>query len=278
MTAPILVTGGTGTLGRLLVDRLRGAGLEIRVLSRKARPLGTGVEVVEGDLTTGAGVDRAVAGVETVVHCAGTAKGDELKALALSQAAAAAGVLHIVFISVVGADQVPVVTAVDRAMFGYFAAKRAAEQVIEESGIPFTTLRATQFHELTLRTLAGMVRLPVVPVPSRTRFQPVAAAEVADRLVELTLGQPAGLVADFAGPRIYGMDEMLRAYLSATGGRRWLVPVRMPGRAARAIRDGANLAPDHAVGALTWEDFLLQHVPQPANLAGPAPQQADHVP
>ena len=271
MSSPVLVTGGTGTLGRLVVARLRDAGREVRVLSRTSGRLGPGIEVVVGDLLTGAGADRAVAGVETVVHCAGTATADDVKALTLTRSAAAAGVGHLVFISVVGADRVPVVTPVDRGMFGYFASKRAAERVVESSGIPYTTLRATQFHELALSTLVAMSRLPVIPVPSRTRFQPVAAAEVADRLVELTLGRPSGLVSDFAGPRILAMDEMLRGFLRTTGRRRWLIPVRMPGRAARAIRDGANLAPDHADGHQTWEDFLAgsvadrQRDPSPAH-------------
>lgn len=256
MSSPVLVTGGTGTLGRLVVTRLGEAGREVRVLSRTSGRLGPGIEVVEGDLTTGAGADAAVAGVETVVHCAGTAKGDDVKARTLTRAAAAAGVGHVVFISVVGADRVPVVSGLDRAMFGYFGSKRAAEQVVESCGIPYTTLRATQFHELALTTLAAMSRFPVIPVPSRTRFQPVAAAEVADRLVELALGHPSGLVADLAGPRIYGMDEMLRGFLRVTGRHRVLLPVRMPGRAARAIRDGANVAPEHADGHQTWEEFL----------------------
>jgi uncharacterized protein YbjT (DUF2867 family) len=104
--------------------------------------------------------------------------------------------------------------------------------------------------------------MPVIPVPSRTRFQPIAAVEVADRLVELALGQPSGLVADLAGPRIYGMDEMLRAFSRVTGRRRLLVPVRMPGRAARAIRDGANLAPDQADGQQTWDEFLARRAPE----------------
>ena len=259
MAHPILVTGGTGTLGRLVVTRLRDAGREVRVLSRHAVDLGNQVDSVTGNLDTGDGVDDAVAGAETVIHCAGGAKGDDVKALTLTRAAV--GVRHLVFISVVGAERVPVVSAADRGMFGYFASKRAAERVVEVSGIPFTTLRATQFHELSLTTLAAMAKLPVVPVPSRTSFQPIAGAEVADRLVELALGQPAGLVPDLAGPHVHRMDEMLREYLLAARKRRLLIPIRLPGRAARAIRAGANLAPDHADGRQTWEDYLAQAVP-----------------
>ncbi len=96
----------------------------------------------------------------------------------------------------------------------------------------------------------------MIPVPAGFRFQPVDTGEVAARLVELALGTPAGLVPDMAGPRVYGMAELVRGYLRAGGKRRPIVPIRLPGKAARAFRDGANLAPDQAVGRRTREDFL----------------------
>jgi uncharacterized protein YbjT (DUF2867 family) len=145
MAAPILVTGGTGTLGRQVVPRLRDAGCDVRVLSRPSDKVADGIEFFTGDLATGEGIDAAVKGTEVIVHCAGTPKGDEVKAAHLVRAASRAGVRHLVFISVVGADRVPVVSGVDRAMFGYFASKLAAEKVIADSGLPWTTLRATQF-------------------------------------------------------------------------------------------------------------------------------------
>lgn len=264
MSSLILVTGGSGTLGRLVVPRLRVTGREVRVLSRSARRFGPGVEVVEGDLMTGAGVRAALAGVDTVLHLAGTAKDDDVKARTLTQAATTAEVAHLVFVSVVGCDRVPVVSGIDRAMFGYYASKRAAELVVEASGIPFTTLRATQFHELLLMAVSALAKSPVVPVLSGFRFQPVTAAEVADRLVELDSGSPSGLVDDLAGPRVRGMEELTRSYLTATGKRRLLVPVRLTGGAARAIRDGAILAPDRAVGRQSWEDFIALRVPEAA--------------
>jgi uncharacterized protein YbjT (DUF2867 family) len=244
----ILVTGGTGTLGSALVPKLQG---DVRVLSRTARD-----DYVQGDLTTGEGIDAAVEGVDTIIHCAGASKGDEQTTATLVEAAKRAGTPHIVYISVVGADRVPVVTRTDRAMFGYIASKRAAERVVAESGLPWTTLRATQFHDLAWTTVSGMAKLPVIPVPRGFRWQPVETGEVASRLVELALGAPAGLVDDIAGPRVYAMDELLRGYLKALGKHRVLVPLRLPGQAARAFRDGANLAPDHAVGVRTWEEYL----------------------
>src|SRR5215475_10078549 len=208
----VLVTGGTGTLGRLVVPRLRDAGCQVRVLSRRSREApgedtekasregagegaaedAAGVEFVTGDLATGEGIDAAVAGVEIVVHCAGTSKGDGEKARHLVRAASPAGVRHLVFISVVGADRVPVVSAVDRAIFGYYGSKLAAERVVADSGVPWTTLRTTQFHDLILMVARQAAKLPVVPALAAFRFQPVDIGEAADRLVELALGPPAG--------------------------------------------------------------------------------------
>jgi uncharacterized protein YbjT (DUF2867 family) len=257
MTSPVLVTGGTGTLGRLIVPRLRDAGCEVRVLSRTRHEAADGIEFFAGDLGTGEGIEPAVDGAGTIVHCAGSAKGDEDKARNLVRAASRTGAPHLVYISVVGADRIPIVSRVDRAMFGYFGYKLAAERVIADSGLPFTTLRATQFHDLVLMVAQQMAKLPVLPAPA-FRCQPIDADEVAARLTELALGEPAGLVPDMGGPRVYPMADLLRGYLRATHRRRPIVPLRQPGKAAQAFRDGANLAPEHAVGQRTWEDFLTE--------------------
>src|SRR3989449_10986250 len=166
MASPILVTGGTGTLGRLVVPRLLDAGCTVRVLSRRSREAGEGIEFVTGDLATGVGIAAAVEGAEIIVHCAGSSKGDEDKALNLVRAASRAGARHLVYISVVGADRIPVLSGVDRAMFGYFGSKLAAERLVADSGLPWTTLRATQFHDLFLMTARQMARLPLVPIPA----------------------------------------------------------------------------------------------------------------
>lgn len=211
MTAPVLLTGATGTLGRVVAPLLRDAGASVRALSRRSGESTDGIEFVLGDLATGEGIDAAVAGVATIVHCAGSAKGDETKAANLVRAAAKAGVRHFVNISVVGAERLPVVSRLDRAMFGYYASKRAAERVIEGSGLPWTSVRATQFHDLLLMLIRQLAKLPLVPVPVGFRFQPIDTGEVATRLVELAVGAPSGLVPDIAGPRIDGMDELVRS-------------------------------------------------------------------
>ncbi|HEY2288779.1 MAG TPA: SDR family oxidoreductase [Streptosporangiaceae bacterium] len=256
MTSLILVTGGTGTLGSRVVPLLRAAGRDIRVLSRHRHAPGDGIEYVTGDLLAGQGIEAAVDGAEIIVHCAGRRKGDDQATEHLAAAASRAGGAHLVYISVVGADRVPVASAIDRAMFGYFATKLAAERVVAGSGLPWTTLRAAQFHDSLRLVARQLARLPVLPVPAGFRFQPVDTGEVAARLAELALGPPAGLVPDLAGPRAVLMTDLLRSYLRAQGQRRALLPMRIPGQAARAIRDGANLAPELPAGQRSWEDFL----------------------
>jgi uncharacterized protein YbjT (DUF2867 family) len=252
MTSPILVTGGTGTLGGHVLPLLRAAGCELRVLSRTGRPAADGVEYVTGDLLNDEGIEPAVAGVKTILHLAGGPKGDDKATANLVRAAAQAGVQHLVYISVIAADRVPL---------GYFKAKLGAEQAVAGCGVPWTTLRAAQFHDLVLTVVAKMAKMPVVPVPGGLRFQPVDSRDVADRMVELTLGEPGGPVPDLAGPRVYGMGELLRGYLRARGKRRMTVPVRMPGKPGRAYRAGDNLSLDGAaVGNRTWEEFLAERV------------------
>jgi uncharacterized protein YbjT (DUF2867 family) len=251
-SSSILLTGGTGTLGRLVVPLVRDAGCKVRVLSRRSHQPADGIEYVTGDLLRGEGIEPAVDGAEIILHLAGGPKGDDEATRKLVRAASRAGVQHLVYISVIGADRVPL---------GYFRSKLGAERAVADSGLPWTTLRAAQFHDLVLTVVQKMAKLPVIPVPGGLRFQPVDSRDVAARLVELTLDKPAGLVPDLAGPKVYGMADLSRGYLRARGKRRLMMPVRMPGKAGRAYRAGENLSLDGAAaGKRTWEDFLAERL------------------
>lgn len=220
----ILVTGGTGTLGRLVAERLRADGHEVRVLSRHAQPYA--VDLIAG----GGALDAAVAGVDTVVHCASRPRGGDEKAAGnLIAAARRAGVAHLLYISIVGVDVVPL---------GYYRSKFAVERLVEESGLGWTILRATQFHDLVARVLQALSKLPVMFVPAGVSDQPVEVAEVAERMAELAVGAPVGRVADMGGPEVRTFAELTRAYLRATGKRRPVVGVPLVGKGYRGFRDG----------------------------------------
>ncbi|MGW0285068.1 SDR family oxidoreductase [Streptomyces sp. NPDC003236] len=240
----ILVTGGTGTLGRLVTERLRADGHEVRVLSRRARP--HAVDLREG----GPALDTALAGVETVVHCASSPRGgDERAADHLIAAARRAGVGHLLDISIVGVDRVPLT---------YYRSKLAVERRLEESGLDWTVLRATQFHDLVTSALRGLSRSPVLVLPAGVSDQPVEVAEVADRLAELAVAPPAGRVADMGGPQVRSFESLARAWLRATGRRRAVVNVPLAGGTYRAFRAGGHLAPERAVGKGTFEEYLTR--------------------
>jgi uncharacterized protein YbjT (DUF2867 family) len=187
-----------------------------------------------------------------VVHLAGGPRGDDEATRNLVRAAQRSRVRHLLSVSVIGADRVPL---------GYFRAKLGAEQAVADSGLPWTTLRAAQFHDLVLTVVQKLTVLPVIPVPSGLRFQPVDARDVAARVVELALNSPAGRVPDLAGPRVYWMADLIRGYLHARGRARLLIPVPLPGSAGRSYRAGDNLSLDGVtLGTRSWEDFLAERL------------------
>ncbi|QVQ52752.1 SDR family oxidoreductase [Spiractinospora alimapuensis] len=252
MSSTILVTGGTGVLGSHVVPLLRGEGRPVRVLSRRQHPGEDGVEYVTGDLLNDEGTTAAVSGVETILHLAGGPKGDDVATRNLVRAAEKEGVAHLVYISVIAVDRIPL---------GYYRSKLASERVIVESRVPWTTLRAAQFHDLVLKVLDAAAKLPLIPAPAGIRLQPVDSGEVAARLVALAAAGPAGLATDLAGPSVRGLPELIRSYLEAKDQRRRTMPLPIPGRLGRLYREGENLSlQDVDTGERTWESFLGQRV------------------
>jgi uncharacterized protein YbjT (DUF2867 family) len=245
------VTGGTGTLGRQVVRRLLERGRAVRVLSRRPRPADDRepYEWATGDLEKGSGIEEAVTGAAVIVHCATAAgRGDVAATRRLADAARRSGGRpHLVYVSIVGVDRVPL---------PYYRAKLAAERVVEESGLPWTVLRATQFHDLIAGTVDAQRRLPVAVAFAGVRFQPVDTAEVAGRLVELAAGEPAGRVPDMGGPQVRDHAELTRATLRARGRRRPVLPLRLPGKIFRGYRAGGHLAPGREVGRVTYDEYL----------------------
>ena len=241
----IAVAGGTGTVGRHVVDVVRERGHEPVVLTRS-----TGV-----DLVTGEGLADALADVDVVIDVASvqTLSGAASRAFfgqatrTLLAAETAAGVRHHVAVSIVGVDDAP---------YAYYAGKVLQEQLVEAGAVPWTILRATQFHEFAAQLFGRMELGPVVVVPAM-QSQPVAAREVAERLVALAVAAPAGRVADLAGPRVERMSDLVRRWAAATGRRGRVVEVPLPGAYGRAMRDGTLLArPGSDLGVQTFEEWL----------------------
>jgi len=227
----LLVTGGTGTLGRPTVAALRAAELEPRILSRRPDPTHA-----VADLSSGVGLPEALAGIETVLHLATNRRSDVRATKTLLQAARAAGVQHLVYVSIVGVDAVPL---------GYYRAKLDCERLVAESDVPFTILRATQFHDFVAGAFRAQRRLPRV-ITLDVPFQPISTEAVADRLVSLVTAAPAnGRVDDLGGPDVLPMAELARQWLHARGlepeaAARRVIQWHAPGKLVAAYRAGLH--------------------------------------
>ena len=188
------------------------------------------------DLTTGVGLVEALADAEAVIDTSNVTTNSSKKAVAFFQAttsnllsAAKTASAHVVALSIVGIDQVP---------FGYYAGKLRQEQVLVESGQPYSILRATQFHEFAAQIL-DRVPGPIAVVP-KMRIQPVAAAEVGQVLAELAAGTPTAMT-ELAGPQEEHLPDLVRRLLRARGSHKPVWPVRLPGKAGKAMATGGNL-------------------------------------
>lgn len=241
----IAVAGGTGTVGSVLVTQLKMAGHEPVVLARA-----TGV-----DLLTGAGLEHQLDGVEAVVDV--TSVGTTSAKVAteffttttknLLAAEYAAGVRHHVLLSIVGIDVTP---------FGYYVGKVAQEEAVEDGKVPFTIVRATQFHEFAAQMIERSSVGPFVVVP-QMKSAPIAAREVAAALVRIAAGVPQGRVGDLRGPTVESVPSMTRRLLRQRGSHRPVLTVPLPGKAGSAMRSGALIPADPGtVGVQSYADWL----------------------
>ena len=248
MADRIAVAGGTGVVGRHVVEALAAAGCEPVVLARS-----TGV-----DLVSGAGLDAALTGARAVVDVSNVATQRRSASVgfftaatsALLAAGARAGVRHHVVLSIVGVDRVDT---------GYYAGKRRQEELVLAGGVPATVLRATQFHEFADQVLA-IAGGPVAPVPSM-RVQPVAAREVGAHLAGLALAEPQGRAPELAGPEVHELTDLVRRLLRARGSRRLVLPLKGPTAASRAAVGGALLPTGPGPrGGQTFDEWLRASV------------------
>jgi uncharacterized protein YbjT (DUF2867 family) len=241
----IAVAGGTGVLGAHVVRLLAAAGHDPVVLARSR-----GVNVV-----TGAGLDAALTGVAAVIDASNVATARRSTAVAfftastgqLLAAGQRAGVGHHVVVSIVG---------IDRVDYGYYEGKRRQEEEVLAGPVPASVLRATQFHEFPAQILAG-THGPVAPVP-RMRIQPVAAREVAAALAAIAAGPAVGFAPEMAGPEEHQLVDLARRLIRSRRERRWVVPVRLPGAAGRAMATGGLLPQGPGPrGTQTFADWLV---------------------
>ncbi|TAM70377.1 MAG: NAD-dependent epimerase/dehydratase family protein [Microbacteriaceae bacterium] len=237
----VAVVGGTGTIGSRIVESLRSSGQDVRVLSRKSpdRPV---------DLRSGVGLTAALSGCDTVIDASNGAASTLVDgSLRLLEAEQAAGVGHHVAISIIGCDRAPM---------SYYGIKVRQEQIVEAGAVPWTIVRATQFHTLFQTMFASAARVGITP-KVQAMVQPVDVGDVAAFVAEVASGAPRRTRVQVAGPEIMDARDLARVWRAATHSRAIPLPLRVPGKLGRALRDGA-LTNDHpdARGTIRFADWL----------------------
>ena len=256
----VLVTGGTGTLGREVVRAAHAAGHRAVVMSRKPAPDAMAApRWATAHIVTGEGLAAAVADMDVIIHAASDPRGDpaadEEGTRRLAAAARAARVRHLIFVSIVGIDRIPL---------PYYARKLAAERALADSGQPYSILRATQFHGFVSFLLGRAASfMPfVMPLPAGYSVQSVGLEDVADRLLRAVDDGPGGLLPDFGGPERMTVRQAARLWQEARGVRKPLVPFFSLDATSRAFRGGYNTLPADTPpenrGRLSWSEWLAR--------------------
>jgi uncharacterized protein YbjT (DUF2867 family) len=257
MIRRVLITGGTGRLGRELIPRCRERGWTVRVMSRRPAPGdGDGPEWATADLATGSGLEAAVHDVEVVAHLASlpyrgrrTDRVDIAGTARLVVAAAHAGVSHIVYSSIVGVDTIP---------WPYFRKKLAAEEIVRSGPVPWSIIRATQFFPLLDAFLTAASRLPVLLGPADVPGRPVDPGDVAKRLAKQIALGPSTQQQAFAGPEQLTFAELAEQWLDLRGRHKRLTLLPIPGRLGRAFRRGDAVPDTGEIGTRTWRTWLRE--------------------
>lgn len=241
----IAVAGGTGAVGRLVVEGVQRRDDTPIVLARSR-----GV-----DLTTGDGLDAALRDVEVVIDVSSVNALGAKKSVAFFEAATRnlltagerAGVTHHVALSIVG---------IDRVNLGYYRGKLRQEELVLAGPVPGSVLRATQFHEFAAQMIDRAGRGPVVVVP-KSLNQPIAAREVAEALISMAMDAPVGLAPELAGPEQHHMSDLVGRVLHAKGSRRRVLPIWLPGATGKAVATGALLPSGPGPrGTQTFDEWL----------------------
>jgi uncharacterized protein YbjT (DUF2867 family) len=242
----IAITGGTGTLGRRVVEELSARGHEARVLSRSSKQYRV-------DLTTGEGLEAALEGCDAVVDASNNASAKKARPVLvdgtrrLAEACWSAGVGHHVAVSIVGCDRV---------QMGYYKVKVEQEREVERGTVPWTIVRATQFHDLVTQAFAVGARYGALPL-LRVPMQTIATVDVARAIADVVESEPRVGRIDVAGPEVLDARELARIWRRVTGSRALPLRVPIPGNIGRALRAG-SLTNDRAdvFGTVTYAEWL----------------------
>lgn len=257
-----LITGGTGVLGTTLVRKFQQHQLDFLTISRKEKRIEhyTDVKIIpdlpwkRADLLTGEGLSAALHGINIVIHLASAPreKGEENPEITamrqLVRACQANQIEHLIYISIVGVDKVPL---------PYYQAKRAAEQVLQQSGVPYTILRATQFHEFADFMIGQMMRYPIGLVPKKFKVQPISLDATAEALLQIAQDKPQNQILNLGGREVLALGDMVKRWKQYRAIAKPVLNLPIVNPLMRTIATGGLTCPSNrAMDSITWENYL----------------------
>ncbi|MDX2249132.1 MAG: NAD(P)H-binding protein [Bacteroidia bacterium] len=253
----ILITGGTGVLGKSLVGVLENNHSPYIIGSRNQPSADTLKNHWKKlNLATGEGLDESLEGVGTIFHLASatrpfSADTDVVGTQKMLEAGKKAGVNHVIYVSIVGIDKVPI---------SYYKIKLAAEHVIKNAGLDYTILRATQFHEFLDNVIRKTLKYPIAFMPKAIQYQPISLTAVVDKLLDIYERGPINDTLEIGGPEVMTMGKVAQIWLRAHNRKKWIinVPVTLAGRLGKNLAEGGLTTQEATISSQTWKEYLEQ--------------------
>jgi len=250
-----LITGGTGNLGKVIVSLLSKKEFEISVLTSKSNlPDSDRANYVKGDLTKKESLVKLKDKFDVIIHCASNALDSDAIDVKGSQnlldTVLHDKLEHFIYISIVG---------VDKDTNNYYQDKTRVENMVKESNLPCTIIRATQFHDLVLERIIKPIDKgngKKLLVPKNLRFQSIDKKDVAKKVYEAIKKGPSNKTTNIGGPEILTLDKMLDTYLTLSKQAKITESVAPYNDLQNIFTTGINLCPDNKYGAITWNDYL----------------------
>ncbi|MBD2754351.1 SDR family oxidoreductase [Spirosoma validum] len=257
----ILIIGGSGVLGSAVVhtlqteriDFLTGSRNQLKKDSYSTVNQSTEIPWTRVDLVTGEGLPKALIGVDTVLHLASAPGkiGHEFFETVITRnllsALKQSTVKHLIYSSIVGVDKI---------QYSYYRAKREAELLIQESQLPYTILRATQFHDLVDAALGKLMSLPIGFIPKKLLDQPIDVGSVAQKLYQLTQTGPQQTIINLGGPQVLDAGTLVKQWMRYRKISKPIIPIPILGSLMKSFARGEHTCPEKAFDSKTWETYL----------------------
>lgn len=249
----ILITGASGTLGKELCRVMAANKTPFTAISRKRIDIGLPGIWMKADLNTGEGLEDLPGTFDTIIHLASNAadkhsKSDPELTDAILKFSGKSGVSHFIYMSIVGIDKIP---------YQYYRQKLYSENLVFSGNLPFTILRATQFHQLLDYFLGILIKYPVALLPKKFKFQPIDPFRIAVKLFELyQQHEPVNGIINIGGPEVLNLSQMYKDWLIYKKRKAIVLNLPLPGKTAKAFIKGYNTCKEKDMQSITWKEFL----------------------